>query len=747
MSPQANSEMTNLEVTPAVPPSRGVRVFAAVRISAKLISGFSGLALLSAMIGVAGLFFVDRINDRLTDITEVSEPTVFLAETLNSNIWEATKVAEEIGAEEELANIPPLVAEFADLNALFMSSFSEMKRIVTDPQLNDELLATRTAQERFFEISGQMFAAHRQELEEETKARELLVRFDELGERMIIALDEFATENEAEMAQVQGQVAELLAAGATAAQVDQVIRQLYQVDYPVVEAALKLQRQVIEMQDTAGEYLAEDAASALGTIAEEFEALAEGVLLNIAVLHDLAETDEDKTDAEALQELFRQWIVFATDDEMLFDTHRDMLQAKSETNQLTEDLEAEADAVASVLETVAEHANAISEASSQDANQAVTQASVSILSLLLMAAGISVGLIFFVVLSVIRPIRGMTDSMTHLSGGDTSVEIPSIERQDEIGDMAKAVQVFKDNAIEKDRLDKREKEHMEAREVRSKRVEELISGFEVSSNEVLSSVNAAVAQLRSNAQTLSATAEQANTQSAAVAAGSEEADVNVQTVATATEQLSCSIVEITQQMDRSSQITREAAEEAESTTETVKNLSSASQRIGDVVSLITDIAEQTNLLALNATIEAARAGDAGKGFAVVASEVKSLANQTAKATEEIGSQINSIQSISEEAAEAIHNIAGTIGKMNEIAAAISSAMEEQRAATQEISRNVAEASTGTADVSANIIGVSQGAQKTEEAANEVLQAADDLGQRAQSMSDSVDGFLEGIRSA
>lgn len=747
MSPQAGSELTNQEETPPVSASRGVGVFAAVKISAKLISGFSGLALLSALIGIAGLFFVDRINDRLTDITEVSEPTVYLAETLNSNIWEATKVAEEIGAEEKLTGIPPLVTEFEALNELFMSLFSEMRRIVTDPQLNDELIATRTAQERFVEISGRMFAAHRQELEEEAKARELLTTFDELGERMILALDEFATENEAEMAQVQGQVGELLAAGATATQIDQVIRQLYQVDYPVVEAALKLQRQVIEMQDTAGEYLAEEDASNLGVVAQEFEALAEGVLLNMAVLSDLAETDEDKADAESLHELFGQWIVFAKEDEMLFDTHRDMLQAKTETNQLTEELEAEADAVASVLDTVSQHANAISEASSQDANQAVTQASVSILSLLLVAAAISAGLIFFVILSIVRPIRGMTDSMTHLSNGDTSVDIPSIDRRDEIGDMAKAVQVFKDNAIEKDRLDKREKEHMQAREARSKRVEELVAGFEISSNDVLSSVNAAVTQLRSNAQTLSATAEQANTQSAAVAAGSEEADVNVQTVASATEQLSCSIVEITQQMDRSSQITRAAAEEAESTTETVKNLSSASQRIGDVVSLITDIAEQTNLLALNATIEAARAGDAGKGFAVVASEVKSLANQTAKATEEIGSQISSIQSISEEAAEAIHNIAGTIGKMNEIAATISSAMEEQRAATQEISRNVAEASAGTADVSANIIGVSQGAQKTEEAANEVLQAADDLGQRAQSMSDSVDGFLEGIRSA
>ncbi|TQV78514.1 HAMP domain-containing methyl-accepting chemotaxis protein [Denitrobaculum tricleocarpae] len=747
MSPQASIDAKQPRIKPSVSLPLGRVTFAKVKISAKLIAGFTGLAVLSALIGIAGLFFVDRINDRLTDITETSEPTVFLAESLNSNIWEATKVAEEVIAEEDLEDITPLVEEFAVLDGLFLSSFSELQRIVTDPQLNDELLATRSAQKRFVEISREMFAAHRIELEEEAKAKELLFTFDELGQRMIIALDEFATENEAEMAQVQTRVGELLASGATAAQVDQVIQQLYRVDYPVVEAALKLQRQVIEMQDTAGEYLAEESAAKLGAVAKEFETLSRGVLKNISILAEFAESEEDTADAESLSKLFQEWIVFAGDDEMLFDTHRDMLQAETEADELTEDLEAEADAVAQVLDNVGEYAEAISKASANEADQAVTQASLSILSLLLLAAVISAGLIYFAVASVIRPIKGMTQSMKHLSDGDTSVEVPSIQRRDEIGDMAKAVQVFKENAIEKERLNDREREHQLAREARSERVAELISSFEISSNDVLSSVNAAVSQLRSNAQTLSATAEQSNSQSAAVAAGSEEADVNVQTVAAATEQLSSSIVEITQQMDHSSQITRAAAEEAESTTETVKNLSSASQKIGDVVSLITDIAEQTNLLALNATIEAARAGDAGKGFAVVASEVKSLANQTAKATEEIGTQINSIQDISDEAANAIHKIAGTIGKMNEIASTISAAMEEQRAATQEISRNVSEASAGTASVSANIVGVSQGAQETEKAANEVLQAADDLGQRAQSMSDSVDGFLEGIRSA
>lgn len=716
-------------------------------VSKKLISGFAALTVISMGVGLAGLFFVDRINDTLEEITNVAEPTVFYAENLNSNIWEATKVAEEIIADEELEEITLLAAEFAELGAAFTQSYGKLASVATDPGLSDELETTRSAHGIFVTVAEEMFATHRLELEEEIKAKRLLNEFDELGQQIITALDEFAIENEEEMRKVQVEIAELLRGGAPFEQIEQTLLQLMQTDYPVVEAALKLQRQIIEMQDTAGEYLAEESLANLGPIAEEFENIARSVRQNAAILSELAESDEDRADAKALNELFDQWMVFAGDDEMLFDTHADMLRAETKADELTEQLEEEADRVAAVLDQVAKHAEAVSNASEARANSAVTQASLWILTLLLAALSVSGLLIYFASSSVMRPLKGMTQAMRALSGGDSSITVPSLERHDEIGEMAGAVQVFKENAIEKEELNQREQANIQAREARAKKIDGLIAEFETSSSDLLGSVNAAVSQLRSNAQSLSATAEQATSQSAAVAASSEEADANVQTVSSATEQLSSSIQEITQQMDHSSQITKSAAEEAQTTTATVNKLGEASQKIGDVVNLITDIAEQTNLLALNATIEAARAGDAGKGFAVVASEVKSLANQTAKATEEISSQIGGIQVISSEAAEAIQKIGRTIGEMSEIASTISAAIEEQRAATQEIARNVAEASSGTADVSSNVAGLSEGAQETQKSAKEVLLAAEDLRQRADSMSSSVDGFMAGIRAA
>ncbi len=747
MTLQANKDTSEQKQNaPAAPFARRNRISGA-RVSTKLISGFMTLTAISAGIGLAGLFFVDRINDALENVTSTAAPTVFYAESLNSNIWEASKVAEEVIAEEELAEIPPLAKEFAELGAAFSQSYKSLQGVATDPNLSDELETTKSLHDSFVAVAEKMFATHRIELEEEIKAKRLLSEFDHLGQQIVIALDEFAIENEEEMQELQGEIGDLLRSGAGSGQVEQALMQLLQSDYPVVEAALKLQRQITEMQDTAGEYLAEDSAQKLDAIANEFEGIARGARDNIAILTRLAETEEDRTDAKALNELFDQWIIFARDEEMLFDTHADMLRAKAEAYALTEQMEAQADRVAAVLDEVGAQAAAISSASEERANKAVTQASLWTLMLVLAALVLSGLLVYFAMSAVMRPLKEMTLAMRALSSGDSSVAVPSLERQDEIGEMAGAVQVFKENAIEKEALNAREQASLRAREERAKKIETLIAAFESSSSDVLGSVNAAVAQLRGNAQSLAATAEQATSQSAAVAASSEEADANVQTVSAATDQLSSSILEITQQMDHSSQITKAAAEEAQTTTATVGRLDEASQKIGDVVGLITDIAEQTNLLALNATIEAARAGDAGKGFAVVASEVKSLANQTAKATEEISLQIGGIQVISVEAAQAIQNIGQTIAEMSEIASTISSAIEEQRAATQEIARNVAEASSGTAGVSSNVAGLSEGAQETQKAAREVLLASEELGQKADSMSRSVDGFLEGIRVA
>jgi len=345
-----------------------------------------------------------------------------------------------------------------------------------------------------------------------------------------------------------------------------------------------------------------------------------------------------------------------------------------------------------------------------------------------------------------KPISGMVNSMGSLAEGNLQVDIPAQERTDEIGAMSKAVQVFKDNAIRTKKLEEEaEEQKKRAEEEKRAMMHKMADDFEDSVGGVVQTVSSAATQMNSTAQSMSSIAEETNAQATTVAAASEQATANVQTVAAAAEELSNSISEISRQVAESSGVAKNAVDKATRSHDMIQGLVEAAQKIGEVVSLITDIADQTNLLALNATIEAARAGDAGKGFAVVASEVKNLANQTAKATEEIGQQIGSVQGATEESATTIEEVVEVIGKMDEIASAIAAAVEEQGAATQEIARNVEQAAIGTQDVSSNIQGVTQAASEAGAASSQVLETSKELSQNATNLKVQVDKFLDQIR--
>ena len=370
-----------------------------------------------------------------------------------------------------------------------------------------------------------------------------------------------------------------------------------------------------------------------------------------------------------------------------------------------------------------------------------------IVAALALSSVLCVGAGWLIVNGVSRPIAAMTAAMRRLAGRDMTVEIVGRERKDEIGGMAAAVQIFKENMATADRLTTEQASENAAKLRRGRQVETLTTQFESKVAALVGGLSAAATQMEATASTLSATAEQTNRQSATVAAASEETSVNVQTVATASEELASSVQEISRQVAHSADIAGRAVEDSKGTDDMVRTLASGAQKIGEVVGIIQGIASQTNLLALNATIEAARAGDAGKGFAVVASEVKALANQTARATEEIGGQIVQIQEATKQAVAAIHGIAERIGEINQIAASIASAVEEQSSATQEISRNVQEAAKGTQEVSNNIGGVQQAAVETGTAATQVLGSARQLSRQAEELSAEVNQFIAGVKAA
>jgi methyl-accepting chemotaxis protein len=388
-----------------------------------------------------------------------------------------------------------------------------------------------------------------------------------------------------------------------------------------------------------------------------------------------------------------------------------------------------------------------------DAATGQARQEISFATMVMLALGVLtlVGSVLFVWLyvgrNILQRIGGLQRSMQLLSNGDLETEVFQSKQNDEIAEMANSLHVFRESMIQSRSLSAEQDKDRVAKAERASRMEARIVEFETTVRTALDSLQTAAGSMQSTAQSMSATADESSALVSAVASAAEETSVNVQTVSSGTEELSSSIEEIGRQVVTSAEIARKAVDEAGATDSTMQGLADNAARISVVVDLIQTIASQTNLLALNATIEAARAGDAGRGFAVVASEVKSLANQTAKATDEIRQQIVSMQTVTTTAVTAIRNISNTITEINEVTTAIATAVEEQGAATREIARNIQHAAGGTGEVSSNIVGVSSAATQAGTAAGQVLTASDALRREADVLREEIDAFLSNIRAA
>lgn len=405
--------------------------------------------------------------------------------------------------------------------------------------------------------------------------------------------------------------------------------------------------------------------------------------------------------------------------------------------------EAANEALEKLTELNREGATKAGETADAIASQAVTLSIVAVVILLVLVSVVG----FLLSRSIAKPVQALNATMTEMAAGKLKLDVPYKDRKEEMGSMARTLENFRLALIRAEEMRTEQQQAQEQQNARARTIADLVAKFDKVITEVVGGVNSSSTQLQSTAQTMTQTADEMSQQATAVAAASEQASSSVQTVASAAEELSASIGEISNRVSESMRVVGDAVSEANTTNERVKHLAEAARKVGDVITLINEIAAQTNLLALNATIEAARAGEAGKGFAVVASEVKNLASQTAKATEEIAAQVKSIQDETYSSVQAIEHITTTISKVSEISTMISAAIEEQGAATQEISRNVQQAAAGTSEVTENIAGVTVASQDTGRAASDVLEAARHLAQNGSRLKQEVDTFLQGVRTA
>jgi len=720
--------------------------FADMTLKAKLVLGFLALSLLIGISGATGLFFVQRIGATVAFFSDVTSPLLTHSLRLVDNAQRTR--AEFLDGLSRGRGADEIDKDLTRLDEAAAKSLDALRALSADAGMAVRADEVAQRHREFVRVLQDMLAAHFRGRATETATRERLAKFEADRHAFDALLAAMAAQAEAQMAESEAKARTQVQTGvATVEWLRELFSHTMNDTFPLLQAVNQLMRDTVELEDLANVYTSGRAAVALPPIEQEVKSILGADLAAARKLGESARSAEGKAQIAKITQAIAGLEFSLTGIEGAFAAHRDNLEAQARLAALTETLAGVEGAYVALLTEVERAVESRNEQAKVDAMQGVARALVIIGGVMAMGLLLGAGFGLLFADRIVGPVRRLTSAMTGLAQGALDIAVPEHGRRDEIGDMASALQVFRENAIESQRLVKEREAEQGIKAQRTQRVADLCIGHERSVTGMLAALNHAATDLKATSESMSALVGETSRKAAVMATVAEQTATTVDTVATATEELSSSVADINQRATYSARIANKAADEAMRADTVVQDLHGTASEIGHVIRMIEEIANQTNLLALNATIEAARAGEAGRGFAVVASEVKALASQTAKATGDIGERIGAIQGATSQVVDAIKAIRKTLDEMREISNFVATTMENQGAATRDIAKNTQQVASGTAEVTANTELVSDSMQATGSASVQVVTAAVELNRQADSLRAEITRFLGDIRAA
>jgi methyl-accepting chemotaxis protein len=711
-------------------------------LNVQIVSAFLFLSIAIGVIGGAAYLLASRIGDKVGVYTDLSIPLLKETSSLRLRTEIVKNVLAETGTNLENADFSQLHKALTDFDAASKQRLENIGRLIGASGIDLNLEQTAALKSSFVALVEQVLSAFRTRVAAQKAAGSRLAEFEALRLHIDQILTAFTQESSAQMAKNEDRGKTLIQSGdANFEGLGAILDQTFNRTYRVVEGAYAVKGYALQLQDSAREFTTLQDPKRLAEEQKNSDDLIKKAANSLKRIASRLDTDEQRNKLEELTKAFASVRELVLGENGLFSVYRNALDAKLSTARLREEMSGRLRAYDESLTRITQAADTVNAELNRETAASIRSSLVIIAAIVL--AGIAAAVLCALAISraVVKPLKSITTIMGRLAKGDSQVEIGQLDAGNEIGDMARAVEVFRQNAIERTRLEEAQRERMRQELERQNAMERLLTDFQADIAEVVKTLGGQVSRMKSVAHGLSEAADTSSTEARSAAQVSAGAAENSNAVAAATEQLGASIKEIATQAQHTSNVVKEANDISATTDRDVGELIESTNRISSVLELIRQIAQQTNLLALNATIEAARAGEAGKGFAVVASEVKSLATQTAKATEEISSQILGVQTSTKTAVTALQNISSKIREIDTLTGAIAAAVDEQTATTQNIAQNVTLAADRSKSAARNAESVLDAASRTDQEVRRVDDVSVQLGQITDDIQIKLDRFM------